>query len=77
MRSYGEIEVTRSGALAMSLETKKLRLQPPVPTAGGKQAAAQKVVEATSQRSRAGAVVRKFGAKCQDAFTKKTETWIT
>ena len=31
MRSYGEIEVIRSGALAMSLEAKKLRLQPPVP----------------------------------------------
>jgi acetolactate synthase-1/3 small subunit len=30
MRSYGEIEVTRSGAVAMSLESKKLRLQPPV-----------------------------------------------
>jgi len=32
MKSYGEIEVTRSGAIAVSLETKKLRLQPPVPT---------------------------------------------
>jgi len=32
MRSYGEIDVTRSGGVAMSLETKKLRLQPPVPT---------------------------------------------
>lgn len=31
MGSYGETEVTRSGALAMSLEAKKLRLQPPVP----------------------------------------------
>jgi len=31
MRSYGEIEVTRSGTVAMSLEPKKLRLQPPVP----------------------------------------------
>ncbi len=31
MRSYGEIEVTRSGAIAVSLETKKLRLSPPVP----------------------------------------------
>ena len=30
MRSYGEIEVTRSGALAISLEAKKLRLAPPV-----------------------------------------------
>jgi acetolactate synthase-1/3 small subunit len=32
MRSYGESEVTRAGTVAMSLETKKLRLQPPVPT---------------------------------------------
>ena len=34
MRSYGEIDVARSGAIAMSLETKKLRLQPPVPAPG-------------------------------------------
>ena len=31
MRSYGDIEVTRSGAIAVSLESKKLRLSPPVP----------------------------------------------
>jgi len=31
MRSYGEIEVTRSGAVSVSLEAKKLRLSPPVP----------------------------------------------
>jgi acetolactate synthase I/III small subunit len=31
MRSYGEIDVARSGAIAMSLESRKLRLQPPVP----------------------------------------------
>ena len=30
MRSYGEIDVTRSGGVAMSLEGKKIRLQPPV-----------------------------------------------
>jgi acetolactate synthase-1/3 small subunit len=36
MRSYGDIEVTRSGMVAMSLEPKKLRLQPPVPTKGAK-----------------------------------------
>ncbi len=30
MRSYGEIEVARSGALAVSLDPKKLKLQPPV-----------------------------------------------
>jgi acetolactate synthase I/III small subunit len=35
MRSYGEIEVTRSGAVAMSLEAKKLRLQPPIATPKG------------------------------------------
>jgi len=29
MRSYGEIEVTRSGAIAVSLEAKKLRLARP------------------------------------------------
>ncbi len=32
MGSYGEIEVTRSGAVAIALEAKKLKLQPPVPT---------------------------------------------
>ena len=31
MRSYGEIDVIRSGSVAVSLETKKLRLSPPVP----------------------------------------------
>jgi acetolactate synthase-1/3 small subunit len=31
MGSYGEIEVTRSGGVAVSLEAKKLRLAPPVP----------------------------------------------
>ena len=35
MRAYGEIEVTRSGQLAIALENKKLRLQPPVPTRAG------------------------------------------
>jgi acetolactate synthase-1/3 small subunit len=35
MRSYGDIEVTRSGRVAVSLEAKKLRLSPPIPTAGG------------------------------------------
>jgi acetolactate synthase I/III small subunit len=32
MGAYGDVEVTRSGALAIALESKKLRLQPPVPT---------------------------------------------
>jgi len=31
MESYGDIEVTRSGTVAVSLEAKKLRLSPPVP----------------------------------------------
>ncbi len=31
MGSYGQIDVTRSGALALALESKKLKLQPPVP----------------------------------------------
>lgn len=31
MRSYGEIEVTRSGMVAVSLESKKLKLAPPIP----------------------------------------------
>ncbi len=35
MGSYGEIDVTRSGALAIALEAKKLRLQPPLPPGGG------------------------------------------
>jgi len=35
MRSYGDIEVTRSGTVAMSLEPKKLKLQPPVFTKAG------------------------------------------
>ncbi len=35
MRAYGDIEVTRSGLIAVSLEAKKLRLSPPVPTANG------------------------------------------
>jgi acetolactate synthase-1/3 small subunit len=30
MKSYGEIDVTRSGLVAVSLETKKLKLAPPV-----------------------------------------------
>jgi len=30
MRSYGDIEVTRSGAVSVSLEARKLRLSPPV-----------------------------------------------
>jgi acetolactate synthase-1/3 small subunit len=32
MGSYGDIQVTRSGLVAVSLEMKKLKLSPPVPT---------------------------------------------
>ncbi|MCC7234937.1 MAG: acetolactate synthase small subunit [Bryobacterales bacterium] len=35
MRSYGEIEVTRSGTVAVSLEPRKLRLSSPVATGAG------------------------------------------
>lgn len=38
MRSYGDIEVTRSGIVAVSLEAKKLRLAPPVPRGSGEAA---------------------------------------
>ena len=31
MSSYGDIEVTRSGIVSMSLDSKKLRLSPPIP----------------------------------------------
>jgi acetolactate synthase-1/3 small subunit len=34
MQSYGEIETTRSGVVAVSLESKKLKLQPPVQQVG-------------------------------------------
>ena len=40
MRSYGEIEVTRSGIIAATLDSKKLRLAPPVATAPLKEEAA-------------------------------------
>jgi acetolactate synthase-1/3 small subunit len=36
MRSYGDIEVTRSGAVAVSLETRKLRLSSPAPIGASK-----------------------------------------
>ena len=32
MGSYGEVDVTGSGALAIALDSKKLKLQPPIPT---------------------------------------------
>ena len=45
MQSYGDIQVTRSGLLAVSLEMKKLKLAPPVP-------AGIEVAEAYCQRHR-------------------------
>ena len=44
IRSYGEIEVTRSGMVSMSLDNKKLRLSPPVPRG----AASEEVLELQS-----------------------------
>ena len=41
MRSYGEIEVTRSGLVAVSLDSKKLRLAPPITTEKPKEVAAK------------------------------------
>src|SRR5579883_1265132 len=41
MRAYGDIEVTRSGLVAVSLESKKLRLAPPIPTEKTKEVAAK------------------------------------
>ncbi len=35
MRSYGEIDVIRSGSVAIGLEAKRLKLQAPVPTRAG------------------------------------------
>jgi len=43
MRSYGELEVTRSGTVAVSLEAKKLRLSAPV-----RKGSAAEEVEATN-----------------------------
>jgi acetolactate synthase-1/3 small subunit len=43
MRSYGEIEVTRSGSVAVSLEAKKLRLAPPVPKTASSEELSQKL----------------------------------
>ena len=40
MRSYGEIEVTRSGVVGVSLEPRKLRLSSPVATKAASQLAA-------------------------------------
>src|SRR5260370_3716160 len=59
MRSNGDIEVSRSGAVSIPPSNKKLRLQPPVSMT-------------IPNRDREG-VVSWGGYKCQDAFTKNTE----
>ncbi len=45
MRSYGEIEVTRSGIVSMSLENKKLRLSPPISTGASQEEYALEAAE--------------------------------
>jgi len=47
MRSYGEFEIARSGVVAMSLKSKRLRLSPPVPT----RAEADKVQQESGARN--------------------------
>jgi acetolactate synthase I/III small subunit len=41
MSSYGDIEVTRSGIVSMSLDSKKLRLSPPIPRGAAPEEALQ------------------------------------
>src|SRR5690348_13277607 len=41
MSSYGDIEVTRSGMVSMSLDNKKLRLSPPIPRGAAPEEALQ------------------------------------
>ena len=41
MNSYGDIEVTRSGIVSMSLDSKKLRLSPPIPRGAAPEEALQ------------------------------------
>ena len=63
MRSYGEIEVTRSGVVSMSLENKKLRLPPPpVPHRRGW----------LTKPMNAKGYETEFINKCQNDITKKT-----
>ena len=64
MRSYGEIEVTRSGAVAVSLEAKKLQLA----AAGSDRRRGQQPANSKLNLRR---------LKCQNAITKKTETSTT
>ncbi len=48
MRAYGEIEVTRSGIVAVSLESRRLRLSPPVPTRAGSEPADSRLLDVPS-----------------------------
>ncbi len=56
MRSYGDIEVTRSGLTAVSLESKKLRLAPPVPRGGEAHDAAAQGLAAEEDDEEEGAI---------------------
>jgi acetolactate synthase-1/3 small subunit len=49
MRAYGDIQVTRSGMVAVSLELKKLRLAPPIP-AGADSASVESVASANGSK---------------------------
>lgn len=51
MRSYGDIQVTRSGLIAVSLEMKKLKLSPPVLTTAGDMALEAALITSTSERN--------------------------
>jgi acetolactate synthase I/III small subunit len=48
MRSYGEIDVTRSGLVSVSLEQRKLRLAPPIPMGEGEASIEEEVPEEPS-----------------------------
>ncbi|MCS7315820.1 MAG: acetolactate synthase small subunit [Bryobacterales bacterium] len=48
MRAYGEIEVTRSGIVAVSLESRRLRLSPPVPTRAEREDAGSRLMDVPS-----------------------------
>lgn len=49
IRSYGEIDVTRSGTVSMSLDNKKLRLSPPVPRGAAPEEATDESVDEAKQ----------------------------
>ena len=62
MRSYGEIEVTRSGALAIALEVEEAEAAAAVPTQGA------------AARSEETRFTESFWSiEWRNAFTKKTE----